>query len=104
MKIISPRAASGALGVSISATSWGKILGKIGFYSNAYDSTAARARVPGTALTNGQKARLHRAFWQQRHAKSATQTSREIRDPITQNARPLSSPSLQCSEHPTRSR
>jgi len=33
----------------MSATSWGKILGEIGFYSNAYDSTAARARVSGTA-------------------------------------------------------
>jgi len=33
----------------MSATSWGKILGKIGFYSDAYDSTGARARVPGTA-------------------------------------------------------
>jgi hypothetical protein len=33
----------------MSATSWGKILGKIGFYSNAYDSTAARARVLETA-------------------------------------------------------
>ena len=55
-------------------------------------------------LTNDQKARSHRAFWQSRQAKSATQTSGEIRDPTMQNPRPLSSPSSQCSEHPTRSR
>lgn len=34
------------------------------------------------------KARPHRAFWHHRHAKSATQTSGELRDPITQNSRP----------------
>jgi hypothetical protein len=37
-------------------------------------------------LTNGQKARSHRAFWQHLHAKSETQTSGEIRDQITQNS------------------
>jgi hypothetical protein len=51
-----------------------------------------------------QKARPYRAFWRHHHAKSATQTSREIRDPFTPNSRPLSSPSSQSSEHPTRSR
>src|SRR5713101_8104543 len=114
MKIISPRAASGALGVSMSATSWEEYWGKLDSTPMPTTPQRARARVPGTPelssasarqphgqsrsvdiastriprLYKRQKARSHRAFWQHRHAKSATQTSGTIRDQLTQNSRP----------------
>ena len=44
---------------------------------------AARARVPGTAFTNGQKAPTISGFLATPHAKSETHASGKIRDPIT---------------------
>jgi hypothetical protein len=49
IRVVSARAVSGALGVSMSVTSWEKYWGRLGFYSNAYDQQRPEVQVHGVS-------------------------------------------------------